>query len=119
MPLLTLEPAPGERLVLPVLPGYRGAIAVRLLGRLEQECQGTLSALDAALQAQRPTDAADVLHSFKGAAGNMRAAAASAHAAALEAALHAQGLDGLHDGLPAFRAELLALGDAIRRAGLQ
>ena len=30
MPLLTLEPAPGERLVLPVLPGYRGAIAVRL-----------------------------------------------------------------------------------------
>ncbi len=30
MPLLSFHPAPGERLVLPELPGYRGAIAVRL-----------------------------------------------------------------------------------------
>ncbi len=32
MPLLTLQPAPGERLVLPDLLGYRGALALRLPG---------------------------------------------------------------------------------------
>ncbi len=38
MPLLTLHPAPGERLALPELPGYRGALAVRL------PCYGGLAA---------------------------------------------------------------------------
>ena len=38
MPLLTLHPAPGERLALPELPGYRSALAVRL------PCYGGLTA---------------------------------------------------------------------------
>lgn len=38
MPLLTLHPAPGERLALPELPGYRSALAVRL------PCYGGLAA---------------------------------------------------------------------------
>ncbi len=100
--------------LLDALNGNQAAVG-RLLERLEVECGKAVADLDRSLAAGDHVEFAAMVHGFKGVAANMRARGVAQQAEGLEAALRAKDLAALNGLYPSFRADVLALQQALNR----